>query len=173
MLEKKSKAFFHAHRADDICTAIRIAKEFDLDYVLVHCTQGALIVDYLNKQKSKVLVGPIISDTCKPELAGFSGKTPCILSSKENICLAITTDHPETPIQYLLLSCKIAIDEGLSEIEALKAITINPAKICNIDDRVGSISEKKDADLVVFSKDPFKNFCLRPDSVYINGKKIL
>ena len=105
VLERKTKAFFHAHRSDDICTAIRIAKEFNLDYVLVHCTQGALIADYLSHQKSKILVGPIISDTCKPELTGFSSKTPCILSGKENICLAIITDHPETPIQYLLLSC--------------------------------------------------------------------
>ena len=83
------------------------------------------------------------------------------------------SDHPETPAQYLLLSCKIAMEEGLSEKDALKSITINPAKTCGIDSIVGSIKKGKDADLLVFSKDPFKNFCLKPESVYINGKKIL
>ena len=172
VLKNEIKAFFHAHRADDICTAIRIAKEFNLDYVLVHCTQGPLIADYLDCQNAKILLGPIISDNCKPELSGLSSKTPSCLAKKKNICFSIMSDHPETPVQYLLLSCKIAIEEGLNKTDALKTITINPAKICGIDGRVGSIKKGKDADLLVFVKDPFKNFLLKPDNVFIDGAKI-
>lgn len=172
VLKNEIKAFFHAHRSDDICTAIRIAKEFNLDYVLVHCTQGPLITNYLDSQNAKILLGPIISDSCKPELTGLSSKTPYCLAKKKNICFSITSDHPETPIQYLFLSCKIAMEEGLSENDALKSVTINPAKICGIDGRVGSITKDKDADLLVFAKDPFKNFLLKPDNVFVDGIKI-
>lgn len=172
VLKNEVKAFFHAHRADDICTAIRIAKEFNLDYVLVHCTQGSLIADYLDKKNTKILLGPIISDSCKPELSGLSSKTPSCLAKKKNICFSIMSDHPETPAQYLLLSCKIAMEEGLSENDALKSITINPAKTCGIDSSVGSIKKGKDADLLVFSKDPFKNFLLKPDNVFIDGANV-
>ncbi len=172
LLSGKTKAFFHAHRADDICTAVRIAKEFSLDYVLVHCTQGVVLQNFLNDEKANILLGPIFGDKCKPELDLLSSKTPHVLTKNNDLTICITTDHPETPIQYLLLSCKVAVEEGLSEENALKSITINPAKVCGIDDRVGSICKGKDADLNVFSRDLFKTMCLKPDIVFCSGEII-
>lgn len=170
LLKGKIKAFFHAHRADDICSAVRIAKEFGLKYVLVHCTQGDFLQDYLNSEKAEVLIGPILGDKCKPELGHLSCKTPAAMAKRKDIKMCIISDHPETPVQHLLLSCKVAVEEGLSEREALKSITINPAKICGVDDRVGSIAVGKDADLNVFSRDPFTTMCLKPDFVICSGE---
>lgn len=154
LLKKKISAHIHAHRADDIFTAIRIAKEFDINYVLVHATEGHLIADRLKFEQASILSGPILSDRSKPELVNLSTKTPGILANN-GVFLALTTDHPETPIQYLQLCAALAIREGMEQYEALKAVTINPAKICGISDRVGSISAGKDADLVVFEDSPF------------------
>ena len=154
LLKKEISAHIHAHRADDIFTAIRIAKEFDINYVIVHATEGHLIAEKLKKEKVQILSGPILSDRSKPELVNLSPKTAGILSGNE-ISLAITTDHPETPIQYLPLCAAVAIREGMDYYEAVKAITITPAKICGISDRVGSISVGRDADLVVFENSPF------------------
>ena len=154
LLKKEISAHVHAHRADDIFTAIRIAKEFDINYVIVHATEGHLIAEKLKAEQVQILSGPILSDRSKPELVNLSPKTPGILSGNE-ISLAITTDHPETPIQYLPLCAAVAIREGMDYYEALKAMTITPAKICGISDRVGSISVGKDSDLVVFENSPF------------------
>lgn len=169
LLKRKIKAFFHAHRADDICTAIRIAKEFNLDYAIVHCTQGDAIKEYLSSEKTNVLIGPILSDACKPELTGHCSKTPAILAGSNGVNLCIISDHPETPIQYLLLSCKVAVENSLDEWSVLKAITINPAKICGLDDELGSIAVGKRADLVVFPRNPFTTMCLKPELVMCSG----
>ena len=168
LFKKSIAAHFHAHRADDIFTAIRIAKEFDLDLVLVHGTEGYKIKDYLKKDKIPVLCGPIISDRSKPELLSLTPESPGILS---NSCIntAIITDHPETPIHYLRMSLMVAVKNGMSKKNALKAITINPAKICNIEDKVGSIKVGKDADLVVFENDIF-DFYSEPERVMCSGK---
>lgn len=168
LLKKKIPAHIHAHRADDIFTAIRIAKEFDINYVIVHATEGHLIAEKLKFEQINILTGPILSDRAKPELVNLSTKMPGILASN-GILLAITTDHPETPVQYLQLCAALAVRDGMAQYEALKAVTINPAKICGIFDRVGAISAGKDADLVVFEDSPF-DIMKKPLLVICNGK---
>lgn len=170
VLKREIKAFFHAHRADDICTAIRIAKEFDLDYVLIHCTEGHLIPDVLQKEGAAMIIGPVICDRSKPELRNFSPELGGKLQ-KSGLSFAVCTDHPVIPIQYLPLSCMIASAEGLEQEEALRAITCNAAKICGIFDRVGSITVGKDADLVLFNTDPLSGY-VKPTAVFIAGKQI-
>ena len=167
LFEKKIQAHFHVHRADDIFTAIRISKEFDLDYVLVHATEAHLIKEELKKESAKILSGPILCDRSKPELINLDVNSLAQLAN-EDILFSIITDHPETPIQYLNLCASVAIKAGLSKEKALRALTINPAKICKIDDRVGSIKVGKDADLVVYSEDIFDSFS-SPDMVFVNG----
>ena len=168
VLKGEVEVHFHAHRSDDIFTAIRIAKEFHLNYVIVHGTEGYLIADSLKKEKARVLSGPFLCDRCKPELKNLTPKAPGILS-KNGVLTAIVTDHPVVPLQYLPLCAALAVREGMDHAEALKAITINPAKICGIDDRVGSIESGKDADLVVFDSDPL-SLTAKPRCVIAKGK---
>jgi imidazolonepropionase-like amidohydrolase len=145
----------HAHRADDILTALRIAKEFDVDITLDHCTEGHLIVDYLKEGYQKgTIVGPSLSNRSKVELQNLTFKTPGVLA-KEGVKVAIMTDHPVIPIQYLPVCAAMASREGMDEDKALKAITINAAEILGIQDRVGSLEKGKDADIVVYSGHPF------------------
>lgn len=157
----------HAHRADDILTAIRIAKEFEVDITLDHCTEGHLIKDILLEEGIPVIVGPSLTDRSKVELRNQSLKTPGILSDA-GLSVAIMTDHPETPIQYLWLCAAMAVREGMKEEDALKAITINAAMNTGIADRVGSLEKGKDADIVIFSGHPF-NFNTRVVTTVING----
>ncbi|AIS51728.1 amidohydrolase [Thermoanaerobacter kivui] len=160
----------HAHRADDIFTALRIAKEFNVVITLDHCTDGHLIVDELVKENAKVIVGPSLSERSKIELVNLSFKTAGILS-KAGLTVAIMTDHPVIPINYLPLCAALAVKDGMDEMEALKAITINPAKILGIDDRVGSLEKGKDADIVVFDGDPLE-VKTKAKYVFINGKLV-
>ncbi len=169
LFEKKASAHFHAHRSDDIFTAIRICKEFGLDYVIVHATEAHLIKEELKKENARVLLGPNFSDKSKPELINLSIKSPKILSP--DILFGIITDHPETPIQYLRLCAALAVKGGLSREEALRAITINAAKVCKIEEKVGSIKVGKDADLAVFSTDPL-DILSEPEMVFIDGNLI-
>jgi imidazolonepropionase-like amidohydrolase len=155
VLNKEIPLKAHAHRADDIMTAIRIAKEFDVNLTLDHCTEGYLIKDILTEAGLPVIVGPLLTDRSKIELRNQSLKTPAILS-EQGIKLAIMTDHPCVPVQHLLLCAAIAAREGMDETEALKAITINAAEIIGISDRVGSIEKGKDADLVIFDGNPLE-----------------
>lgn len=141
----------HAHRADDILTAIRIAQEFDIKITIEHCTEGHLIKEVLKEKGVRVIVGPIIGDRSKPELKNMTLKNAGILS-KEGIDVAIMTDHPANPVQYLPVCAALALKEGMDRQKALEAITINAAKACGIDDRVGSIEIGKDADLVILTK---------------------
>lgn len=143
----------HAHRADDIFTAIRIAKEFGISLVLVHCTEGHLIADELKKDGCPLLLGPILTDRSKPELKNQSETTPGVMSDA-GLKTAIITDHPETPEKYLPLCAAMAVKHGMTRSEALRAITINPAEICGISNRVGSIEEGKDSDIVIWDGDP-------------------
>lgn len=168
LLKREIKAYFHAHRADDIFTAIRIANEFNLDYVLVHATEGHKIADELFLENAKVVTGPIISDRSKPELAELTVENTAKLV-EAGLEPAICTDHPETPIQYLSLSAAVAMKGGLSKDDALKSLTINPAKIIGLDDKIGSIKAGKDADLVVFDGNPF-DVLSSPEYVFVNGK---
>jgi imidazolonepropionase-like amidohydrolase len=158
----------HAHREDDILTAIRIAKEFNVRYTIEHCTEGHLIKEILADEGVTAIVGPSLLDRSKVELRNLSLKTPGILA-KAGVKVAIMTDHPCTPIQYLSLCAAMAVREGMDESEALKAITINAAEAAGIADRVGSIEAGKDADIVVFSGHPFE-LKSRVLSTIINGK---
>lgn len=162
----------HAHRADDILTAIRICREFKLRYTLDHCTEGYLITDKLKEALSEdcegIIVGPLLAERSKIELKNLSFKAPKVLE-QAGIEYAMMTDHPVTPEQYLPICTAVAVREGASEEGALKAITINAAKITGIADRVGSIEVGKDADIAVFSGHPF-DFRSRCVLTLVNGK---
>lgn len=154
VLNKEIPLKAHAHRTDDIFTALRIAKEFDVDITLDHCTEGHLIADELKKENKYIISGPHLTDRSKFELKHKTFKSPAILSNA-GLKIAITTDHPVVPIQYLSKCAGFAANEGMDELEALKAITIYPAKILGLDHRIGSIEAGKDADIVIFDGDPF------------------
>jgi imidazolonepropionase-like amidohydrolase len=160
----------HAHRADDILTALRIAREFNLRITIEHCTEGHLITDILREGNVSVITGPFLTDRSKIELRNQSAKTPGIVS-KAGIKTAIMTDHPCTPVQYLPLCAAVAVKEGMSESEALKAITINAAEITGIDDRVGSLEIGKDADIIIMDGAPLE---LKTKVLYtiINGQVV-
>lgn len=147
----------HVHRADDILTAIRIAKEFNLRLTLDHCTEGHLIVDEIRESGFPAIIGPSLAIRNKIETQNADFKTPGILH-KAGIKVAITTDHPVTRIQDLPICAGFAAREGLGIEEGLKAITINAAEICNVSDRVGSIEVGKDADIAIFDGNPMEVF---------------
>lgn len=165
--QNKLKAHFHCHRADDIFTAIRIAKEFNLSYVLIHCTDGGVIADELAEDNPEIVVGPLFGDRGKPELAHHDITTPATLT-ENGLKFSICTDHPETPIQYLPLTAGLAVRGGLSQDEALRAITINAAQLLGVDDRLGSIEIGKDADFSLFNENPL-NVTAVPNLVCISG----
>ena len=170
LLKRELKAHFHCHRADDIMTAVRISKEFDLDYVLVHCTEGHLIADLLGKENTAAFTGPIICDRGKPELANLTTANAGILY-KNGMTVCICTDHPEIPVQYLPASAAFCVKAGLPREEALKALTVNPANVLGLDSRIGSIAVGLDADLVLFSGDPLE-IMTEVKYTIINGKII-
>jgi len=147
----------HVHRADDILTAIRIAKQFELNMTLDHCTEGHLIAKEIKQSGYPAIIGPALSSRNKIETQNMDFKTAGILL-KEGIKVAITTDHPVTRIQYLPICAGFAAKEGLGIDEAYKAITINAAEICGVADRVGSIEVGKDADIAIFDGNPMETF---------------
>ena len=160
----------HAHRRDDIFTGIRIAEEFGLRYVIVHATEGYMVTDELAECGADVFSGPFLSDRSKPELVNLTPKAPGIIASA-GIRTAIVTDHPVIPIQYLPLCAGLAVREGMDYDLALRAITINPAGILGLDDRIGSIKAGKDADFSVFDEDPLTLFA-KPLAVFIDGRAV-
>lgn len=170
VLDREIPVKAHAHRSDDILTAIRIAKEFNLRMTIEHCTEGHLIADIIKEEGYSAIVGPFLSDRSKIELKNLSVKAPGILSNK-GIDIAIMTDHPVIPIQNLWLCAAIATREGMDSYEALKAITINAARICGIDDVVGSIEPGKDGDVVVFDGHPL-NLFTKVCYTIINGEVV-
>jgi len=145
----------HAHRADDMFTAIRIAKEFDLKLTLDHCTEGHLIVEELVEEGYPVIVGPSLSERSKVELRNLTFDTAGILSNA-GLEVSLTTDHSVIPIQYLPICAGIAVKHGMKNDKALEAITINPARTLGIEDRVGSIEIGKDADIVIWDGNPLE-----------------
>ena len=145
----------HAHREDDILTAIRIGKEFGLNFTIEHCTEGYIIKDKLKEENISVIVGPLLSFRSKYELTNSTIKNPGLLQ-KAGVKTAIMTDHHVIPIQYLPLCAGVAVKEGMDMLEALKAITIYAAEVCEIDDRVGSLEKGKDADLAIFDGNPLE-----------------
>ena len=162
---------FHAHRADDIFTAMRLGREFGLNYVIVHGTDGHLIAEDLAEEDVPVLCGPILCDRSKPELKNLTPACPGILAENK-VRITIVTDHPVIPIQYLPVCAGLAVREGLSREEALRAITINAARICRIDDRVGSLEQGKDADFSIFREDPLQ-ISTKPEMVFVSGRRVL
>ena len=160
----------HAHRADDILTAIRIAKEFNLKITIDHCTEGYMITDILKENDIKAILGPMLTDRSKIELRNQTLAAPGILANA-GIPVAIMTDHPCVPIQHLLLCAAIAVREGMKEKDALEAITINAAIASGIEDRVGSLEIGKDADIVIFSGHPF-DYKTKVDYTIIDGKVV-
>ena len=161
----------HAHRADDILTAIRMRDEFNLDLVVEHCTDGHLIVEELKEAGVKVAVGPSLSNRAKVEMENVTFRTPGVLASA-GVEVAIITDAPCTPIQYLPICAGMAMREGMTEEDAFKALTIVPAKILKADDRLGSLAVGKDADVVVWNNHPME-IMGRPEMVFVNGKQIV
>lgn len=161
---------FHAHRTDDIFTAIRIANEFNLKYVLIHCTEGHLIADELAEENVYAVVGPNLCDRSKPELKSLTFENPKILD-EAGIKISLTTDHPVIPVYYLPLCAALAVKSGMDTYSALKAITINPAEILGVEDKVGSIKIGKDADLVLFDSNPL-DVQAKIKNVWINGEVI-
>lgn len=157
----------HVHRMDDIFTAIRIAREFDLDLTLDHCTEGHLMAEVLAEEGYPLIVGPTFGHRTKYELKNKVFETPAILRKAGNL-VAITTDSPVIPLQHLNLCAALAVKAGLDPQEALKAITIYPARMLGIQHRVGSLSPGKEADLVIWDKDPLL-LEARVLAVFING----
>lgn len=153
VLEKQIPLKAHAHRADDIFTAIRIAKEFGLRMTLDHCSEGHLIAEKLAGEDIPAIVGPDLSSRSKIEVQNMAFKTVGILN-RAGVKTAITTDHPVTVIQALPICASLAVKAGLAYEEALKSITIYPAEICNVADRVGSLEKGKDGDVVIYNGDP-------------------
>ena len=169
VLKKEIPLKAHAHRADDIFTALRVAKEFDVNITLDHCTEGHLIADELSKEGRGCLVGPTLSNRSKVELKNKSFTTPKILNEK-GLKIGIITDAPVIPQEFLALCAGLAVKEGLPEEEGWKAVTINPAEIVGIDDKVGSLEEGKDADIVIFEGNPLKDIDAAAKYVIVDGK---
>ena len=143
----------HAHRSDDIMTALRIAREFNLKITLEHCTEGHLIVNELKAAGVPVAVGPTLTNASKLELLNKSWTTPGILAAA-GLQVSIITDAPVIPQQYLPLCAGLAVKAGMDPFQALQAITINPAKHIGMDGRIGSLEPGKDADIVLTDGDP-------------------
>lgn len=168
LLKGEIRAHFHAHKAYDILSAVRIAKEFGLSYTIIHATEGYLIADILADLRADVICGPLICTRTKPELAHHSAEN-CAKLLAAGVNVAVSTDFPEIPINLLAHSAAFAAANGMPRDAAFQAITIHAAKAAGLQDRVGSVTPGKDADLNVFSRDPFE-VGAKPDMVLINGK---
>jgi imidazolonepropionase-like amidohydrolase len=160
----------HAHQANDIITAIRLAEEFDVNICIEHCSEGHLIVDYYAKKKVPAIIGPTFGFRSKIETRNKTWQT-IIQLYNAGVLVALTSDHPVVPLQYQTIYAAIAHREGLSKQGAYEIITINPAKILGIDDKVGSLEKGKDADIVLFEGDPL-NLQSKVQKVLIDGKII-
>lgn len=160
----------HVHRVDDIFTAIRIAEEFGLRMTLDHCSEGHLIADEVKASGFPAIVGPDLASRSKIEVQNMAFKTAGVLH-KAGVLLAVTTDHPVSLIQSLPLCAGLAVKSGLPLEEGLKAITINAAKICGVEERVGSLEVGKDADIAVFTGNPMEIFT-RTLYTIIDGKVV-
>lgn len=167
VLKRNVKARIHCHRKDDILTAIRIAEEFNLDYVIEHCTEGYKIADILGAKKVNATVGPLLMGREKMELSQVTLKNPAILS-KAGVKVALQMDA-SSETKWLPLHAGLAVREGMEEAEAFKAITINAASITGAADRIGSLEPGKDADIAIFSGHPFCTFTVC-ERTYVNGK---
>jgi imidazolonepropionase-like amidohydrolase len=160
----------HCHRADDIATALRIAAEFGTDLVIDHGTEAYLIADKIAAAGVPVVIGPLLTARSKVELRNRTIASPALLAAA-GVTIAITTDHPVVPIHFLVHSATFAVREGLSPGEALRSVTITPARVMGIDGRLGSIEPGKDADLVIWSGDPL-DVMSRAERCLIAGREV-
>lgn len=160
----------HAHRADDIATAVRICREFGLTYTIEHCTEGHLIADWLAEQGVRAAVGPTMSNKSKMELTHKSWRTPGILH-KAGVHICLISDHPVMQLGDLALCATYAAKNGLNNEAARKGITLYAAEHLGIDHRLGSLEAGKDADFVVWNGD-FLDLRNRPLSTWIDGKQV-
>lgn len=170
VIQGELPAHFHAHRADDIATALRIGREFHLKTVIVHGTEGYLVKELLAREQAPVVAGPLFGDRSKPELSNQRLENPALLA-QAGVPIAICTDHPENPIQYLPMGAALAVKAGLAPEEALRAITLRSAQIAGIADRVGSLTVGKDADFAVWDGDPL-DMTSRARMVFIDGVQV-
>jgi imidazolonepropionase-like amidohydrolase len=160
----------HCHRADDIATALRLAAEFGYDLVIDHGTEGYLIADKIAAAGVPVVTGPLITARSKVELRNRTMANPGLLTAA-GITVAIATDHPVVPVHLLPMQAALAVREGLDAATALRAITLNPARIMRVDDRIGSLVPGKSADLAIWSGDPF-DVMSRVEAAYIAGREV-
>lgn len=170
VLKKEIPVKIHAHRADDICSAIRLKKEFDIDITIEHCSDGDIIADVLEREHIPVMLGPTLTDRSKPELKNLSFETYKNLSER-GIDVAIITDHPEITIENLPLAAALAAAHGMDKKKALAAITSTAAKNCGISDRVGSLTVGLDADIAVYTASPTE-FNAKCEMTFISGKRV-
>src|SRR5690348_2010493 len=160
----------HCHRADDIATALRLADEFGYDLVSDHGTEGYLIADKIAAAGGPVVTGPLITARSKVELRNRTMANPGLLAAA-GVTVAIATDHPVVPVHLLIVQASLAVREGLDRDTALRAVTINPARVMRVADRIGSLVPGKDADLAIWSGDPF-DVMSRVESAYIGGREV-
>jgi imidazolonepropionase-like amidohydrolase len=160
----------HCHRADDIATAIRISQEFGYRLVIDHGTEAHLLADLIAELSIPVIIGPLLTSRSKVELRNRSLANPGKLAAA-GITIAITTDHPVVPIHFLIHQATLAVKEGLDPETALRALTINPARILGVDDRIGSLAPGKDASLVIWSGDPL-DVMSRAERAVLDGREI-
>ena len=161
----------HCHRTDDIATALRIADEFGYELVLDHGTEAHPVADLLAERGVPVLIGPLFTTKSKPELRGRSMRNPGRLA-RAGVEISIITDHPVIPIDFLVYQAALSVKEGLDPETALRAITLNPARVLGLEDRIGSLAEGKDADLVLWSGDPL-DVMQRALRVWIGGRQVM
>lgn len=170
VLNKEIPLRVHAHRADDILTVLRIKREFDIDITIEHCTEGHHIAEYIAQHGVRVSVGPTMSTRSKVELKDKGWPTVKTLLDAGVPC-SLTTDHPVVGIEYLITSAIHAIRNGITEQQALTALTSDAAKHLGVEERVGSIEAGKDADLVIWSGNPF-DLRSKVERVFIDGKSV-
>ena len=171
VIKKEIPLKAHAHRADDIFTAIRIAKEFDVDLTLDHCTDGELIADQLAAEGYPAFVGPTFGGKTKIELSNKSFTTPAALH-RAGVPISIITDAPVIPLEYLPMCAGFAVNAGLDYDEGWRAITVNPASQTGIGDRVGSLEVGKDGDVVIWQDDPLKVVGTKAYLTVVDGKVV-
>jgi imidazolonepropionase-like amidohydrolase len=160
----------HTHRADDIATAIRLSEEFGYKLIVNHGTDGHLLADTLADKRIPVILGPLIVGRSKVEVRRRHMRNPGILA-RAGVEIALTTDHPVVPVDYLVHQATFAVKEGLDTETALRSITVNPARIMGIDDRVGALRPGLDADLVLWSGDPL-DVMSRAVRVFVEGREV-
>ena len=160
----------HCHRADDIATAMRMAREFGYDLVIDHGTEAYLLADQIAAAGIPVVIGPLITSRSKVELRNRTMASPGLLAAA-GVTIAITTDHPVVPIHLLIHQATLAVKEGLDPVTALRAVTINPARIIGCADRIGSLTVGKDADVVIWSGDPL-DVMSRAERAYVDAREI-